>query len=146
VADTLIAAVVAKYGTLAFTPKPTLRLGEADTHAAAALPCVVLAVDALDAERLTATAWMETSRVTFAVYAATLAAVDAVVQGIKYDTGGMATKLGFDDGTLPALAGGSLNEMRRTAEPVAVERQRTEAGGWAYTARLSYDVEVIRSE
>ncbi len=146
-ADSVVAAAITKYGTLAFTPRPAIYFADVPATNAAGTqiypPYVVLKDEGTRTEPIEAGAVMDTTTIVFECYGLTLALADAIAEGIKYDTGAVQARLGFDYGELPALTNGSLNVVTRVGE-IRSMAGITKEGGRAHMVEIRYEVEVRR--
>ncbi len=118
-ATSAIASCIDKYNTL--TDVPTLYFGDvppANGPTQIYPPYVVLLDEGMAPEFVfELSKVLEPTQFTFMVYAPTLAAVDAVVQAIKYDGDAPSARAGFDFGSLPSLDEPyRVQEMKRTLE------------------------------
>jgi hypothetical protein len=146
-ADSVVAAAITKFGTLGFTPRPAIYFDDVpltdNTGAQIYPPYVVVKDNGTRPEAIEAGAVMDTTDITFECYGVTLALADAIAEGVKYSTGAVQDRLGFDYGTLPALTNGSLNVIRRAGERRTMAGL-TKEGGRAHMVEIRYEVEVRR--
>lgn len=115
----VIAAVMAKYDTLAFTPRPPVYFQEAPTKDAAGAAVAPPFVELFDLGTTFQFTFeyvpVETTTFRLDVYAPTLAAADAICDGVRFGGGGTTARLGLDhcpDLPLTGLAGLDLSPGR----------------------------------
>jgi hypothetical protein len=145
----VVGAVIERYGTFAFTPKPTMYFAEApyrDGSGAAVVPPYVVLVDEgtvpdYDFEENP----LEITRLRFEVYALGLALADAIASGIRYDGGSVSAGSGMDFTASLPLTGMTLKEMVREREQRFVEQSRDGSSTDVYRISMAYRVQVLRT-
>lgn len=145
----VIAGVITRYET--FTINSTAKIWfhkapERDGSGAAVVPpYVVLQDDGTTPEYDFEFNPIETTRLRFEVYAATLAAADAIAAGIRYNGGAINAGSGMDFASAMTLTGQTLKEMVRESEQRFQEPQRGVTAGFVFRVRMAYKVEVQRT-
>jgi len=147
VASSLFAASLAKLDSLPFEGSPTHHFDEAPlrTASGAAIvpPYTVLKDDGTVPDY---TFELPIERTTFRLelYARTLAALDAMIEVVKYGGAPVSARAGFDHGTL-AIANFRLMELVRVGEQRFREADRWSSdAGLVYRARISYRAQLSR--
>ena len=142
-------AVIERYGTLTFTPKPTLYFGEAPYRDGSGNPVVPPYVVLVDEGTTTEYDFeyhpVETTRLRFEVYALGLALADAIASGIRYDGGLVTAGAGMDFAASLPLTGMTLKAMVREREVRSVENARDGSSTDVYRVSMAYRVEVLRT-
>lgn len=152
---TLVPSVIDKYELLTAanfpsSTRPPIYLDEAPqvTAAGAQLrpPYVVASVDSsAEVELCFESDGVETTRVTFEVYATSVADLDTTIAAIRFNGSSVATAAGFDAGSLPSLTDGVLLSMLIDRTPTRHHDGTDRDGKNVYRGELAYTVTVQRT-
>ena len=145
----VIAAVMAKYDTLAFAPRPPIYFNEAPVKDAAGAAVLPPFVELFDLGTTFAYTFeyvpVETTTLRLDVYAPSLAAADAIADGVRFGGGGTTDKLGLDH--CPDLPLTGLRGLDLSLEKVArsLEGPRGGTASLVYKVALTYTATAQRA-
>jgi len=145
----VIGAVLLKYEGLAFEPKPPVHFDQAPFRDASGfattLPYVVVTDDGTTFEQTFGHRPVENTAFRFDIFAGSLTAADAVLHGIRFDTGAVDDDLGFDfAGDLP-LNGLQILSMLPANVIRALDAARDGTARQVFRATLRYAVSCQRN-
>lgn len=143
-----LGAFMLKYDSLAFAPKPPIFFGQAPLHVPGdgqtanypLPPYVVLFDEGTTFDFTFVDVPVEATQLRLEVFAPALAAADAVVKGIRYDTGGYLDHLGFDFPPSLPLSGLQLMECRPGTIARTLDPNRTGTAGQVFKIVIHYTV------
>lgn len=143
----VIGGVIDLWGLLAFTPKPALYFDEAtlDRTNTTVISYVVLHDDGTSVTYDVEYHPYETTKFRFDVYAPTRVLLEAIVTGIRYDTGGVTGRLGFDFTERLPVTGLDEIDVRRVREQRGQEPDRGVGGALVQRCTMSYEVTGVRT-
>jgi hypothetical protein len=146
-ASSAVSAIIDRYNSL--TGVPTLYSFDAPVSAdgAQVYPSYTVLLDnGTDTGYELELTVLEVTSITLMVYANTLLEVDAAVEAIKYNGGGVSDGLGLDFGALPTLDIGYYNlEVRRVREKRFAAGVTGRSAQRIHGCELDYRVSLYRS-
>lgn len=150
--QSVIGAVIERYESFTFANRPAIDFDEAEIRAvggssssALTKPPYVILIDNGMTPDDTQYITQEVTTLQFKVYGTSLAQVDAIVEGIRYNGGTQHGGAGMDFAASLPLLNYNLTHMLVRRIQRFTERERNDTANKVFRANMDYEVRTVRS-